>query len=260
MDRELEGLKRLKETKGNAAAVFSLKGKIVGKKKDPDEPSVVMDPKTKKLSFKPSEIVKISADYCQDLLTNREPRKGYEDDLEWKLRVHEVRMKENVPDDVEFSWRDTTTLQLPKGRGRKEDLSNRRHIHTKTEIPKFFQHMVTTAAKPMIVENMPANQIGAVPGHRAEEHLFTIKSFIALKEKENKAVAITQLDLVKYFDSESLIDTLNELYKGKVKGKLYKLMYEMNRNNRIKVRTPVGDSDTRETNENVYRAQLRARF
>ena len=120
--------------------------------------------------------------------------------------------------------------------------------------------MVTSAAKPIIVENMPPNQIGAVSGHRAQEHLFTIKSFIALKEKEKEAVAITLLDLVKYFYSEVLIDAMNELHKEKVKGKLYNLIYELNRNNRIKVRTALGDSDTRETNEKVSQEQLRVLF
>ena len=60
IEKEVEGLKSLKETKGNAAAVFRLKGKIVGKKRDPDEPSAVIDPKTKKLAFKPSEIFSLT--------------------------------------------------------------------------------------------------------------------------------------------------------------------------------------------------------
>ena len=54
--------------------------------------------------------------------------------------------------------------------------------------------------KPMIVENMSEYQIGAIPGHRPEEHLYTLKSFVALAEKNNVAVAINLLDLVKYFD------------------------------------------------------------
>ena len=118
--------------------------------------------------------------------------------------------------------------------------------------------MVTSQIKPLIVENMPPFQIGAVPGHRAQEHLFTIKSFIALKEKENEAVAVNLLDLVKFFDSESLLDTLNELYKGNVKGDLYRLLYEMNKDTRIKVRTPVGDSEIRETGETVTQGSIEA--
>ena len=57
-------------------------------------------------------------------------------------------------------------------------------------------------------------QIGAVPGHRAQEHLFSIKSFIAMVEKNKEAVALQQYDLSKFFDKESLLDCLNELYKS----------------------------------------------
>ena len=103
IEKELAELKRLKETKGSAAAIFSLKGKIVGKKKESDEPSAVINPKTGKLTFNPSEIVKISADYCKESLTNREPREGYEQDMEWKRMVHEARMKETNPNDAELS-------------------------------------------------------------------------------------------------------------------------------------------------------------
>ena len=42
-----------------------------------------------------------------------------------------------------------------------------------------------------------------------------------------------------------MIDCLNEVYKSNVRGKLYKLTYELNKNTRIKIRTAVGDSDER---------------
>ena len=88
----------------------------------------------------------------------------------------------------------------------------------KEDIPKYFGHMVTTAIKPLVFENMSEFQIGGVPGHRAQEHLFTVKSVLALAEKNNAAMAIQVLDLSKYFDSESLLDCLNEIYRAEVKG------------------------------------------
>ena len=148
-------------------------------------------------------------------------------------------------------WRDTVIVQLPKSKGDPSNLNSKRHIHTKTEIPKYFRHMVTTAIKPMIVDNMSPFQIGAVPGHRSQEHLFSVKSVIAMFEEENEAIAIQLYDLVKYFDSEKLIDGLNEVYRSDVKGKLYRLVYELNKDNRITVRTPAGYSDKRETGENI---------
>ena len=41
--------------------------------------------------------------YCVKLLTNREPKPKYKEDIELKKLVHEERMKEIVDDDIEFS-------------------------------------------------------------------------------------------------------------------------------------------------------------
>ena len=111
--------------------------------------------------------------------------------------------------------------------------------------------MVITAANPKILKEISPFQIGAIPGHRAQEHLFTLKSVMAIKEKNNTAIALQLLDLSKLFDRECLIDCLDELYKSKIKGKLYQLLYELNKDTRIRVRTVVGDSEPKETGENL---------
>ena len=64
-------------------------------------------------------------------------------------------------------WRNTVLLQWYKGHGPRESLEYSRNIHTKLEIPKFFSHIVTTAAKPILFENMSPYQIGTKPGHRS---------------------------------------------------------------------------------------------
>jgi hypothetical protein len=104
-------------------------------------------------------------------------------------------------------------------------MDNMRNLHTKMDIPKFFGHIVTTAAKPNLFEHMTPYQIGTKPCHRAQEHLFVIKSVIGLAELSNRAIALQLWDLSKYFDRESLVDGLNEIYKNNVKGKLYKLLF-----------------------------------
>ena len=154
------------------------------------------------------------------MLTNREPKAEYVDDLELKKLIHQVRMSEDIEDDIEFSqeifkksldmlkkksgnkydfilksgesyraalytlfkvvwenerkpdvWRKTVLLQLYKGSGSLQDLNCHRNIHTKLEVPKLFGHIVTTAAKVKMIENMSKYQIGTKPGHRAQEHL-----------------------------------------------------------------------------------------
>ena len=51
-------------------------------------------------------------------------------------------------------WRDTHIIQLYKGKGSKDDLSNQRNIHTKMEILKCFGHIVFNEAKDKIIGNM----------------------------------------------------------------------------------------------------------
>ena len=58
------------------------------------------------------------------------------------------------------------------------------------------------------------------------------------------------------FDKE--FDVMNEAYKSNVKGKLYRLTYELNKDTRIRVRTAVGDSDPRISYENVTQGSLDA--
>ena len=98
---------------------------------------------------------------------------------------------------------------------------------------------------------MPKFQIATKPGHRASEHLFVILSIMAYHESESEAFIINMFDLRKYFDHENAKDCVYEVYKNKVKGKLYKLLYNMNKSTRIKVQTPVGLSHSEETGAGI---------
>ena len=89
-------------------------------------------------------------------------------------------------------WRNSILIQLYKGSGSLQDLNFYRNIHTKEEIPKFFGHIVTTAAKGIMMDNMSKYQIGTKPGHRAQEHLFVIKSVIGLYEHLDMALILQQ--------------------------------------------------------------------
>ena len=294
-EKELKHLRDTKERKGNSAVIFGLKDKIIGKKKDGDEPSSIIDPKTNREVFKPKEIVSACADYVENLLTNKVPKEEFQLNLEWKKRIHSVRMEETddsqseltremfettlkelkkkgsrkyqsilkagnsllnaifrlfqvvwKTEDIPELWRETTVIKMFKGKGGdKRDLNYQRFIHTKKEYQKAFSHIVTKEIKPIVVDSISSFQIGAIPGHRSQEHLYTIKSAILLIEKNESAIGVQLLDLIKYFDSENLIDNMDELYKGNVKGKLYRLVYELNKKTNVKVRTAVGDSEER---------------
>ena len=58
------------------------------------------------------------------------------------------------------------------------------------------------------------------------------------------------------FDSEVLIDAMDNLYKSDIKGKLYRLIYELNKNNQIQIKTSVGTTSNFKTGENVTQGSV----
>ena len=50
---------------------------------------------------------------------------------------------------------------------------------------------------------------------------------------------------------------MNELYKNDVRGKLYRLIFEMNKDTKIKVVTPVGLTEEANTGERVGQGMWR---
>ena len=83
-----------------------------------------------------------------------------------------------------------------------------------------------------------------------------LKSVVGLYVASGKAVIVSMWDLSKNFDRENLMDCMNELYKSGVKGKLYRLLYNMNKNTRICVQTPVGVTEEEDTGEGVGQGTL----
>ena len=126
----------------------------------------------------------------------------------------------------------------------------------KEEEPKGFEYIVMNKVKPIMVKNCSKFQIGAIPGHQAAEHLFTIKSVMALFQKAGKPLILQCFDLKKYFDSENLNDAMNSLYHYGVKGKEYNLIYQMNKQNRIQIKTSVGMTDSFMTGPTVSQGSI----
>ena len=64
---------------------------------------MIRNPATGLESDNPNEIKKITLKYCEELLTNRDPKEEYREDIQMKNAVHEYRMKEIVENDLQYS-------------------------------------------------------------------------------------------------------------------------------------------------------------
>ena len=154
------------------------------------------------------------------------------------------------------SWMNTVLVQVYKDSGDRSCLDNYRHLHIKQDIPKVFGHMVMSVAKATISQNLTKFQIGARAGHRPQEHLFVLKSVMSLYAQHQKTLFLSMWDISKFFDRENLRDVMNEIYSLGVRGKIYRLIYQLNKNSVISVKTPVGLSDQVDTGEGVAQGSV----
>ena len=159
---------------------------------------------------------------------------------------------ENIPE----GWNKTTLLQLAKASGDSCDQDNTRFIHLIDQIPRVFSHMIISQVKETIMMNMTPYQIGTKKGHRPQENILVMISMMKLKEKQKTPMLIQLYDISKFFDKEHLPDVMEELYSSGVKGKNYRLIYELNEKRVIKVNTPVGMTEEEEIEEGIGHGTL----
>ena len=84
--------------------------------------------------------------------------------------------------------------QLWKQKGSREIQDNHRYIHLKEWKPRLTETLVTSMMKQDIIDDGTKFQIGGIPGHRIEEHLIVLKSFIQRRIKLNQGVVIQLVD------------------------------------------------------------------
>ena len=141
-------------------------------------------------------------------------------------------------------------------KGDLSDYNSQRNIHTKEYVPKLFEGIIVDKSKDKIVSTCSKFQIGGIPTHRSQEHLFCVKSVVALYSMLNINLYLQVFDLAKYFDKEILKDAMDTLYKCGIKGKLYRLWYEMYKDSQIRIKTASGLADIKPTGENVTQGSI----
>ena len=83
-------------------------------------------------------------------------------------------------------------------------------------------------------------QIGGQPGHRPQEHIFSIKSILAKYIMQGKMVMLQAYDISKFFDKETLPDVMSTLQEIGIDSKAYRTWSLLNMKTNIRVKTGVG--------------------
>ena len=117
---------------------------------------------------------------------------------------------------------------------------------------KLCEAIVTETMKEDIVNACPKIQIGGMPKSMSVEHLVTLKTWMAMKEQKKENGIFQVFDMEKFFDKESLIDTMHTLdKKGKISNKSYRLWYRLNEDARISVKTSIGETRSKKVKNSL---------
>ena len=150
-EKELKDIKELKHYKGKSAAIFNVKEKIVGPKASAQEATILTDPKTGAEVSTPDDIKRVSLQYCRDLLTNREPKEEYIEDMLIKEIVHCARMSETIEnyiDELSIDRFNETFKKLTKRPGSKYDFIVKGGQALKAALYKLCQVVWRTEVQP----------------------------------------------------------------------------------------------------------------
>ena len=112
-------------------------------------------------------------------------------DKMFQEKVYELCQIMIQKDEIPSEFRKTTLHMIYKGKGKREDLSKNRFIHSKSWFPRLVEGLVVEGAlKKPLVEKSSIFQIGGQPNHRPEELLFVMKSVIAKQRMQGKETVI----------------------------------------------------------------------
>ena len=94
-------------------------------------------------------------------------------------------------------FKETTLHMIFKGgNGRRQNLRDNRFVHSKPWYPRTVEGLlVMQGLKEPLVGGSSIYQIGGQPNHRAEEHVFVLKSIVVKYRKLGKPVIIQSSDI-----------------------------------------------------------------
>jgi len=140
-----------------------------------------------------------------------------------------------------------TTLQMIwKRKGLQEVMKNNRFIHLKDYLARTCEALVVGRMKQQIFDSSSIFQIGGQGGHCIEEHLFSIKSLIGLREDQGEGVILTLVDIIAFFDREDILDVMDTFDTMGVDKKAARLWFKLNERTEIRVKTAVGMTERAE--------------
>ena len=151
---------------------------------------------------------------------------------------NEIEREKRIPEE----WNNMIIRSLHK-KGNVHDMNNKRGIFLTNVISKLYEKVVKDRNKQKVDSRVSKNQVGGKTGRSTSDHMIVVVDRIQRNKRLGKKTYFVFGDAVKCFDKLWLRDCLIELYKAGVLVQDIGMLYRMNEEAKIKIRTPLGETD-----------------
>ena len=136
-----------------------------------------------------------------------------------------------------------------KNKGSKADLSNERGIFNVNKVRSIVDKLIYKDTYEFIDSEMSDSNVGGRRGRNVRDNLFVAYSVINYATNNKLETDVTSYDLKQAFDSLWEKEIMNDLWDVKVQDDKFALIYEMNKECVVTVKTPVGETKPFTLNE-----------
>ena len=137
----------------------------------------------------------------------------------------------------------TDITSIWKQKGERCNLDNDRGIFGISKVRAIIEKLVYEDNYDQIDEEMSVSNVGGRKRRNIRDNLFAIYATINDAIRNKKNIHIQFYDISKCFDSLWSEDVMNDFYDVGIKNDMFNLISLMNNECRVKVKTPVGDTD-----------------
>ena len=181
--------------------------------------------------------------------------KNIGDDLKTSILIlfNKIKRENHLPSVL----RDAVISAIPKNHKNPLRLENQRGIFLTNKVKSVLMKLVHNSIIDDVEDHLSESNIGARKDRSTRDHVFVINAIIneVKKDKTKKAIDLVFYDIKECYDSLWLEKTLVDLSKNGVKNDLINLLYEKSKSEKIKVKTPVGDSKEMEVEDLIMQGE-----
>lgn len=139
---------------------------------------------------------------------------------------------------IPTEWSCSTIVNLYKGEGDTETLNNYRGITLTSCLRKLFERVLDHRVKEIL--EYTEMQVGGRQDYGPCDQIFILNSIINQAVFDKKKLYIAFIDITKAYDKTWANGAMYNLWNQGVKGKLWRLMRQLNKDNSAQIRTKFG--------------------